>query len=165
MEGNGPSNGSPRKLGLIAASRSPHALDMACAHMIGLTPNDVPTLKAAQRRGLLPQSIDELPIAGDLADFAVSDFKTGAHRDIGVFANRFTTALVKGGFAARPVAEAGCTGCGECGRLCPVDAIVMQNGRPVIDRSKCIRCFCCQEFCPTGAMKAKRPFLARMLNR
>jgi formate hydrogenlyase subunit 6/NADH:ubiquinone oxidoreductase subunit I len=39
----------------------------------------------------------------------------------------------------------------------------MENRRPVIDRSKCIKCFCCQEFCPKGAMKVHRTWIARML--
>ena len=41
----------------------------------------------------------------------------------------------------------------------------MKNKRPAVDRKACIRCFCCQEFCPKGAMKVKRPPLARILER
>ena len=35
--------------------------------------------------------------------------------------------------------------------------------KAVIDRKKCVRCFCCQEFCPTGAMRVQRTLIARML--
>jgi len=35
----------------------------------------------------------------------------------------------------------------------------------VIDRKKCVRCFCCQEFCPSGAMRAQRSFVARLLSK
>ena len=49
--------------------------------------------------------------------------------------------------------------------VCPAKAITMRRGKPVVDRRACIRCFCCQEFCPKGAMKVKRPPLARMLER
>jgi formate hydrogenlyase subunit 6/NADH:ubiquinone oxidoreductase subunit I len=41
----------------------------------------------------------------------------------------------------------------------------MSNGTPRIDRSACIRCFCCQEFCPKGAMRVQRSALARLLVR
>ena len=41
----------------------------------------------------------------------------------------------------------------------------MENKKAVIHRDKCIRCFCCQEFCPTGAMKVKRTLIARILVR
>ena len=40
----------------------------------------------------------------------------------------------------------------------------MQNKLPVIDRKACIHCFCCQEFCPKGAMGVSRPVIARLLN-
>ena len=32
-------------------------------------------------------------------------------------------------------------------------------------RKACIHCFCCQEFCPKGAMGVSRPFIARLLNK
>ena len=56
-----------------------------------------------------------------------------------------------------------CTGCGACAARCPAHAIVLRDGRPGIDRRACIRCFCCQEFCPAGAMGVRRPLPARLL--
>ena len=44
-------------------------------------------------------------------------------------------------------------------------AIRIRRGRARIDRGKCIRCFCCQEFCPTGAMKVRRSLPARISGR
>jgi len=41
----------------------------------------------------------------------------------------------------------------------------MKKKLPVIDRGKCIRCFCCQEFCPKGAMRVHRTLVAKLLNR
>ena len=59
----------------------------------------------------------------------------------------------------------GCIGCGKCANICPAKAIVMERKLPKIDRARCIHCFCCQEFCPKGAMKVRRTFIARLLNR
>ena len=58
-----------------------------------------------------------------------------------------------------------CRGCiaHRCVNACPKDAIKIVDRHAVIDRDKCIRCFCCQEFCPTGAMKVKRTLIARVL--
>ena len=39
----------------------------------------------------------------------------------------------------------------------------MKKKKPRIDRGVCIHCFCCQEFCPEGAMKVHRTALARLL--
>ena len=56
-------------------------------------------------------------------------------------------------------------GCGKCREICPAKAITLSRSKPVIDRSRCIRCFCCQEFCPKGAMEQHRPVIARLLSR
>jgi len=46
-----------------------------------------------------------------------------------------------------------CIGCGICIRECPVNAIVMEDGKAVIDMEKCIRCKKCHEICPQKAVK------------
>ena len=38
----------------------------------------------------------------------------------------------------------------------------IRNGKAHIIRRKCVRCYCCQEFCPTGAMRVKRSLPARI---
>ena len=53
----------------------------------------------------------------------------------------------------RETDEDECTGCGECTELCPVNAVVMQNDLPWIDREWCIGCGVCVSKCPTGAAK------------
>lgn len=63
MEGNGPTAGTPRKIGAILASKSPYKLDLACAAIIGLTKENVPTLEEAYKRGFIPKSYDELDIS------------------------------------------------------------------------------------------------------
>jgi len=53
-EGNGPSGGEPRFLGLLGASRDVFALDRALVEVLNADPKDVPTVAAAQRLGLCP---------------------------------------------------------------------------------------------------------------
>lgn len=43
-----------------------------------------------------------------------------------------------------------CTGCGCCAKVCPSEAITMQNGKPVLDKSVCTLCGKCVNFCPAG---------------
>ena len=50
-------------------------------------------------------------------------------------------------------------------KICPAKAIVIVRGKPKINRKECIRCFCCQEFYPKGALKVKRPFIAKILSK
>ena len=172
MEGNGPTQGTPRRIGALLAGESPHKLDLACAKLIGLTCADVPTLAAAHRRGLVPERAEELSCSQPLDRFLVPDygliplrgtqFENEYRGVLGKLVSRFLRAAL----ASRPQADkSACVGCGECARICPARAIEMKSRLPVIDRSACIRCFCCQEFCPKGAMRVRRAPLARLANR
>ncbi len=178
MDGNGPTMGDPKPMGLLAASRSPHMLDLVCAELIGLRREDVPTLEAARERGLIPDSWTELDIAGDVERSRVKDFNNiGTKNEVVFFGemlfgegiNPFKRAFAKvmqRALSSRPKVSAGeCVGCGQCAQICPAKAITMKDKLPHIDRSRCIRCFCCQEFCPKGAMKVARPAIARLLNK
>lgn len=173
MEGNGPTMGTPRKIGAVLASVCPHKMDMVCAELIGLTRDDVPTLAAAYERGLIPDRIEDLTVYGDPKAFSVSDFQNIPNRSSVEFNKESTKFFGKLsalfiGKALRSVPalkKSECVGCGVCRDICPAKAIEIKKGKAVIDRSACIRCFCCQEFCPKGAMKVKRPLLAKLLNK
>ncbi len=48
-----------------------------------------------------------------------------------------------------------CLGCGECATICPVAAVEMKNGVPIIDRDWCIGCGVCATVCPSEAVVLK----------
>ena len=172
MEGNGPTAGDPRHVGVLLASPSPYALDAVAAPLMGLDPAAVPTVSAAAARGLGPASSADCEVDEEVGGFRVPDFKlieTGSVIEfssmlpgwLGRVAGKWAPRLL----ASRPaVLRSECIGCEKCRNVCPAHAVTMKKKRPVIDRSLCIRCFCCQEFCPVGAMKVKRPAVARLLN-
>jgi len=58
-EGNGPSAGEPRFLGLLGASTNVFALDRALVDILQVNPQQVPTIAAALRQGLCP-AIEEI---------------------------------------------------------------------------------------------------------
>ena len=45
-----------------------------------------------------------------------------------------------------------CTGCGKCVTYCSIGAITMKDHLPAFDKSICIRCAGCEEFCPESAI-------------
>jgi uncharacterized protein (DUF362 family)/NAD-dependent dihydropyrimidine dehydrogenase PreA subunit len=172
MEGNGPTAGTPRPVGVLVASQNPHAADLLAASLIGLKVQEVPTLVAAIRRGLIPQTVQELELCGvDWRQYTVEDYQRVQtvrslrfNRESEKFFGRISGNFIDKALASVPkLHAAACIGCRECQKVCPANAIVMQNNKPVINRKNCIRCFCCQEFCPKGAMKVHRPLLARLL--
>ncbi len=170
MEGNGPTAGTPRHLGLILAGRDPYRLDRLCAALLGIGEKEIPYLEAAKRRGLLAP--EEAALTAMAAPYALKDFRRS-----GATASWFARSeddrglkkLAKAGMAAlfrsRPEVGKDCIGCGKCAGDCPASAITIRKGRAQIRRKKCIRCFCCQEFCPTGAMKVRRSAAARITGR
>ena len=166
MEGNGPTKGTPRKIGCLIASQSPHKLDMVCAKLIGLSQDEIPTLGAARERGLIPENVDDLKIFGDPDSLVVPDYQNIAVKNSLLFDNRSKLfgKIAKLALEAKPTLKnKKCKGCEKCKQICPAQAIKMVDNKPQIDRSKCIKCFCCQEFCPFGAMDVHRPFLAKIL--
>ena len=50
-----------------------------------------------------------------------------------------------------PESAEGCTACGSCARICPVEAIRMENGKAVTELSRCILCLACTVSCPQNA--------------
>ena len=173
MEGNGPTQGTPRFIGALIASPDPYALDLVCGKILGYTSAEIPTLVAARKRGLAASSPDFLSISGEVEDFVVPDiqktpaqktvfFSTGRKDILGKIADGFLSRVLK---PFPKLSARDCIGCKKCANICPAKAISMEKGKPVIDRKACIHCFCCQEFCPKGAMRVGRTAIARLLNK
>jgi uncharacterized protein (DUF362 family)/ferredoxin len=168
MEGNGPSGGTPRFMGAILCSFNPHALDLAGAHLMNMGISDVPTLRVAFDRGLIPQNVSEISVFGDLPSFVIPDFKLTPKHDVTLWGTKNTTAarILSHMFASRPKVDRSlCIGCGECKTICPAAAIRIEHHRAKIDSGKCIRCFCCQEFCPKGIISVHRSAVARIIEK
>ena len=164
---------SARPIGCLIAAQSAHKLDLAACGLIGLMPSEVPTLSAAIRRGLCPDSAEKLTIFGEPAAFAVPDYKTVPSQASvffrsggkGVFAKLADSFLFHMLTPYPKLRASACVGCKKCANICPAKAITMRGGKPDIDRKACIHCFCCQEFCPKGAMQVGRSVLAKLLEK
>ncbi len=169
MEGDGPSNGNPRKIGLVLASKSCTALDYVAVTIAGFDPISVPTVKLAQERGVGPARLEDIELFGEPVEpLIMGDFeKTSTTSPTSLSrAPPFLVNSFKRFIAVKPVVNASkCIRCGECFKDCPPKATTLAKTGPTIDYSKCIRCYCCQELCPEGAITISTPVVRRLLKR
>jgi len=167
MEGDGPSNGSPRKIGLVLASKSCTALDYVAVTIAGFDPMAVPTVKLAEQRGSGPAHLEEIQLFGpQIEPLIMGDFEKTLTTSL-ARAPSFLVNSLKSFIAVKPVVNASkCIKCGECFKDCPPKAMTFAKATgPTINYSKCIRCYCCQELCPEGAITVSTPVLRRLLKR
>ncbi len=179
LEGEGPgAAGEPRHVGLLMAARSPLALDVVAGEIIGLKRENNPVLTEAEKRGLFPNSIENVQVIGaDISDVRILDYKfpptifevTG----IGGVSwwQKALMPLVKTGMSLKPqVVREKCTACGVCTEACPMEAVTViksnSNGNYAqINDKNCIRCYCCHEMCQESAIKLHKSILYRIVNR
>lgn len=167
MEGNGPSGGTPREIGVILAGTDATSVDTVAASILGIQPLAVPTILAAVEHGLSSGQLRDCQVLGErVQDCLVQGFR---HADRGLdfslmpgFArNALTNQLV---LRPRP-SRSQCTACGVCVENCPVDAITIRDSLAVVDYRRCIRCYCCHELCPDQAIDLVRGKISSLLAR
>lgn len=160
MEGNGPSNGEKKFMGLVIASDNAFALDIIASRMMGFNPEDISTNKIAIRKLLINPG--EIKVIGEekRVEFKKPTTIIKRFAFLRDYINKYIYEKTK-----PQVNKERCVKCGECMKSCPANAITM-NEFPEIDKEKCIECFCCQEICPNNAIKLERklkyPFLKKI---
>jgi uncharacterized protein (DUF362 family)/NAD-dependent dihydropyrimidine dehydrogenase PreA subunit len=150
MQGQGPGKrGEPRQLGVILGSKNAAALDITVCNMIGISPERVLTNKIATEQGL---AADKIIIDGDLPQ--TKDFNLPEIVPI-VFGPKRFHGFMRRHLVQRPECDDDlCKLCGECWQYCPAEAITHKRKKVHFNYDKCIRCYCCIEVCPHGALKA-----------
>jgi len=159
MEGEGPSAGHPRKVGLILASRDGVALDAVASKIVGFNPLDIFTTYYANQRGLGTGKIEEIEILGEKINAVeVRDFKHSAIA-LGFLRRKlpaFLYAYLQDQLTLIPeIKSKECTECLDCVRICPTGAAKHVPGSAWIDQPLCIHCMCCHEICRYRAVKLK----------
>ncbi|MDM8524047.1 DUF362 domain-containing protein [Desulfococcaceae bacterium HSG8] len=150
MEGQGPGKGGiPRHLGVLAGSRHAPSADMAICQMLETDPDMLPTHKAAKALGLIG---DDVTVIGDF--YQVRDFRLPVLTQLTLGPGPLRRFMRKH-MIQRPLADHhACKQCGECSKYCPAKAVFPGEKQIQFDYDKCIRCYCCVEICPHGALRA-----------
>ncbi|TCL62178.1 uncharacterized protein (DUF362 family) [Hydrogenispora ethanolica] len=166
MDGNGPSNGRPRQLNILAAGGNPLALDRVIVELLQKRPEQFPLFAAARALGLPGLELAEIAIAGAGPEtLRVEDFQIPAFHRTHIFVNETFSRIASGLLKQRMLLdEKACVNCRKCEELCPARAI-SYAGRIRIDDSQCIQCCCCQEMCPVGALRVSEPFTVKLLRK
>ena len=168
MEGDGPSSGTPRKIGALLISANPHMLDYAACSLAGLTVQEVPTLQFASERELVDFRGMELAGLTHAAfqQMRILDFKKPSSLLNVNFSRKGTSSLL-GGFVrhfleSKPVVGDSCIACGVCRDHCPAKVIEIEK-KAFIQYENCIKCYCCHELCPVSAIHIQESFLVKLL--
>ena len=153
MEGNGPSGGTVRHMGVTLASKSAYAADEICAGLMNINPSLVRTIHWARKRGLVNpgdvHTVGDSVIPADPAFRLPDSFANANTSRMGGGIGR----VLWGKASTRPVVIAEkCVGCGKCMEGCPKHIITITNQVAYIPKKGCISCFCCHELCPEKAI-------------
>ncbi len=169
MEGNGPSGGTPRHIGIIAASKDAVALDATICRLVGFRVERLRTCVMAASLGMGITALDLIRVLGDeLNGFPLSDFKPPKSMTVmwNLSQGNLVRRFLENQMVTRPRIDSDiCVLCKECRDHCPPAAISDSDGKMIIDYRKCISCFCCHEVCTTKAIDLVQPRFARFLSR
>ena len=155
MEGRGPANGKPKKLGFIAASSDALSLDWAICNLAKIDSGDVPILTLTK---------DKSEVVGDKVEIKNLEYpKTKTFFDsVPVFFAR----VIRNVLRSKPIVNTKkCTACENCVKICPAKTIKIINKKAYIIPKECIRCYCCHEICPYDAIDLKKPHLRKIYDR
>ena len=165
MEGYGPGSGDPRALGMIVAGRDAVAVDRVILEIVGGKEELFYVLRAARELGVGVSNLKNIRIVGEsIADLRVKDFRFPPLQGV-EFGPAFLRPYIKNYVTTRPYEDRSrCTLCGECIAVCPPKIIEKDGEKGLRFRyDDCIRCYCCLEVCPEGAMKMREGLALRVL--
>lgn len=169
MEGDGPSAGVPRHLGVMLASQSPYALDAVACKIINLNSDRVPTLRGSIKRGYIKEDFSDINILGeDIEKLIIKDFKIpSTSKDFRLLKSslpKFLHEPITKLITPKPVVRhKDCIKCGKCIQACPAKVMSFNENKVTINLDNCIRCYCCHELCPKKAVDIKRNFIFKLI--
>jgi uncharacterized protein (DUF362 family)/Pyruvate/2-oxoacid:ferredoxin oxidoreductase delta subunit len=168
MEGNGPNSGDARQLGIIGASADAVALDAVICRLVGYKVRALRTCVIGESLGAGVTASEQIRrIGDDLDGFPLKDFKAPKSMTMAWNLSYWNPVrrFMENHVITRPAIDpSACRGCGICVSHCPPRAINEIDGAMVIDRKKCISCFCCHELCENNAVNIVQPFFGKYLS-
>ncbi|MGJ7028213.1 MULTISPECIES: DUF362 domain-containing protein [Methanothermobacter] len=165
MEGNGPSGGTPRDIGLILGSEDAMALDVYIPWILGMDPERIPVNAAARRMGH-HRDPDDVEVLGHEPE-RIEDFRwpSNIYYTLDLLPSGLARALMRLWWSRPAIDPDKCRNCNLCVESCPVDALSPGVIIPEFDYGECINCLCCMEVCPHAAFYQDKSLLYRLTGR
>lgn len=170
MEGNGPSAGDTREIGLILGGTNCLSLDVVIGEILGIKREYLWTTKVAEKKGIPEVNLKEIEILGeDISKVRIKGFKLPKRDGGEIPLPGFIKNFLKDRLTSKPAIDhERCSLCRSCLEACPPKVISLEkkkagNQRLRIDYNRCIRCYCCQEICPEGTISIKQGKLSAFL--
>lgn len=173
MEGNGPMNGDPREMDLLVFSADPVALDATVCRIIGVNPEYSHTVTMGKAAGLGTYAESGIELAGDPIDsFKDPKFNVDREPVKSLKVGGGLVKLINNAVISKPyIIKEKCKKCGVCVGMCPVNPKAVnwhdnnKGNPPSYKYNLCIRCYCCQELCPEGAIEIKKPLIRKIFGK
>lgn len=161
MEGQGPGrSGNPRQIGILAASEDAVSLDRAVCRILKIEPDELLTNKMACQM-VSPRG--PLEIQGEFPNILNINLPRITSL---VFGPKPLQGFIRRHLSQRPEPDNDlCKLCGECWKYCPAKAIGRRKRKLSFAYDKCIRCYCCIEVCPHGALTQRDTLPGRVMKR
>jgi len=178
MEGNGPGDGSPRRLDWLLAGTDAFKLDLLVTRLIGMDWNNVPCLTTAYETGSIKEAdileagkvdpaIQMVPAPPrrlitrllDRRELKVlRDITRPIHRSESVRRTLHRAGIMQdvyentdAGIQRLQMDKARCTNCGLCVDYCPLALPILATNFD-FQKSACIKCLYCSDVCPEEAI-------------
>lgn len=161
LEGQGPGKGGrPRELGLLIGGSNAHAVDKTICTLLGMHPMNLPTVEQAHYLNAFNGEAHVTGSMNIIHDFDLPELGPAT------FGSDPLARMTRRYLIQRPVPDnRRCRLCGECWKICPAEVIQHNDKGIRIDYLNCIRCYCCVEVCPHGAIMSKEPLFGRILRK
>ena len=154
MEGEGPSYGKVKHVGVILVGQDAVAIDACACKIYGYNYTEIDILKKTSELGFGIANDDLIEKTGDAWN-VIANAKAKRSKADWLFKIPEKLFFIVTYLArCRPVIDPEkCIRCGLCVKECSQYAITIDKKRCKVDRSKCVLCMCCIETCPYKAIK------------
>jgi len=146
MEGDGPTNGTKVKIGIIALARDPMVIDYGISEIFKI--ENFP-LRNIYEEHFGKMDIDIIGDIPDIPEIKLPSSRISRMPRIG----KIRRLLIH----KKPIPiRKNCTLCRSCEVNCPTKAISIEYGNIYINYKRCIECYTCLEVCAFNALKVKK---------